>query len=246
MGRGKSNAKGRSKGSVGSFTKLPHKIQESVAYRSLTPNAKALLSELVYLDRNDNNGLLFLSEKDAADRIGLSNKKSVRTAFNDLSQAGLILMTKGAYFNVKTGEGRARSWALTWRFDYCNRRSPIDSWQDFEPVGSAAKRAARGCRSLKEYKRSRKSAEDNSTLSSIGRQFKKDNSTGLNAEQNTKLPKERNLEKVISYPHTAVTIGSSLTEARSWREILLSSLKMEGGNFAQFEPCWQAPFEAVT
>tara|TARA_R110001599_G_scaffold193040_1_gene388721 strand:- start:7540 stop:8016 length:477 start_codon:yes stop_codon:yes gene_type:complete len=146
---------GRNANSQGAFSRLGHKIQNSLAYRSTTPTEKALLMELIALEKGDNNGELFLSEEDAAARIGIVSRKTVRGAFMGLIDAGLIAMTKGAHFNVKTGDGRARTWALTWLFDYHNRKPPSNAWRDSVPTGEAAKRASRGMRVVKQYHRSK-------------------------------------------------------------------------------------------
>lgn len=137
------------------FTRLDHKVQDGIAYRSRPPTQKALLVELISLDRGDNNGELYLSEDDAAARIGISSRKAVRAAFAGLVDAGLIAMTKGAHFNVKSGDGRARTWALTWLFDYHNRKPPSNAWREAVPTGKAAKRAAKAMEAVKRYQRSK-------------------------------------------------------------------------------------------
>jgi hypothetical protein len=157
MGKAKVKPNGRNAEPQSRFTRLDHKQQNSLAYRSLTPTAKALLIELISLDNGDNNGALFLSEEDAAARIGVVSTKTVREAFTDLVDAGLIAMTKGAHFNVKTGDGRARTWALTWLFDNQSRRPPSNAWRDYVPTGKPAKRATRAMIVVKKYQR-----EDNS------------------------------------------------------------------------------------
>src|SRR3546814_10003039 len=86
----------------------------SAAYRSLTPNARALLVEMMAMENGQNNGSLWLSIRDAAARIGLVNKESVGKAFDELTAAGLIALTKEAHFSVKAAEtSRARCWRLT-------------------------------------------------------------------------------------------------------------------------------------
>ena len=152
--RGKHDARGRSIAPPQDrFARLGYDLQNSLAYRCLTPTAKALLVELISLDTGENNGFLFLSEEDAAARIGVSSNKAVRAAFIDLTAAGLITMTKGAHFNVKTGQGRARTWALTWLFDYRNRKPPSNAWRDHSPRDRAANRAAKAMASVKKYQR---------------------------------------------------------------------------------------------
>ena len=151
-GNNKPNKTGRSQNSQGRFARLGHEIMSSAAYRSLQPNARALLLELVMLDNGRSNGALFLSEADAAARIGISDRKAVRRAFSALTDVGLIAMTKDAHFQVKVGQGRARCWRLTWLFDHANKQSASNDWRHSELLDSASrKRADAGLRSLKRY-----------------------------------------------------------------------------------------------
>ena len=212
---GKVNAKGRNSEPQGRFTRLDHKLQNSLAYRSLTPNAKALLFELVSLDTGQNNGALFLSEDDAAARIGISSKKAVRVAFADLVDAGLIVMTKGAHFNVKTGQGRARTWALTWIFDYHNRRPPSNAWRDCVPTGKPANRATKAMIAVKKYRREKKSTGVKLTLLNDNSQSETVNSTLLNEGDNEELPKNADSERVNLTQYTAVTTTPDFETGRT-------------------------------
>lgn len=146
---------GRNANTPGRFTRLDHTVQDSLAYRSRTPTEKALLIELIRFDKGDNNGELYLSEDDAAARIGIASRKAIRAAFSGLVDAGLIVMTKGAHFNVKTGDGRARTWALTWLFDYHNRKPASNAWREYNPTGKEALRAAKAMKVVKQYQRSK-------------------------------------------------------------------------------------------
>ena len=149
------NAKGRSEDAQKKdrFSRLPHEIQNSAAYRALRSNARSLLMELISLDRGNNNGNLYLSEADAADRLGLASRKTARSAFRELVEAGLIVCTSNAYYWVKTGTGRPRRWALTWLFDYINRRSPSHLWRQYHPKAAAVQRVSKGMAALKRYRR---------------------------------------------------------------------------------------------
>src|SRR3546814_2980510 len=73
----------RNENPTGRFARLPHEVMLSAAYRSLTPNARALLVEMMAMENGQNNGSLWLSIRDAAARIGLVNKESVGKAFDE-------------------------------------------------------------------------------------------------------------------------------------------------------------------
>ncbi|HWV60279.1 MAG TPA: hypothetical protein VN034_06480 [Sphingopyxis sp.] len=136
------NKSGRNENPTGRFARLPHEVMLSPAYRSLSPNARALLVEMMAMDNGQNNGSLWLSIRDAAARIGLVNKESVGRAFDDLIRAGLIAMTKEAHFSVKAADtSRARCWRLTF-VHWVGVGGRTDEWRQFVPADKAAARRA--------------------------------------------------------------------------------------------------------
>jgi hypothetical protein len=73
------------------------------------------LFELQAIFNGTNNGTIFLSCKDAADRLGLSDLKAIRAAFDELRDLGFITETIGASFAIKAGRiSKARAWNLNW------------------------------------------------------------------------------------------------------------------------------------
>ncbi len=97
------------------YTKLEHGLLASAAYQALTPNARSLLTQLATLENSHNNGLIWLSVRDAAARMGVANLRSAAAAFDQLQDMGFIVCTKQAHFQVKVAEAsRARCWRLTW------------------------------------------------------------------------------------------------------------------------------------
>lgn len=148
------NAKGRNDYG-GRFVRLPHKLLQSNAYRALTTQSRALLTELVMLHDGNNNGSLYLSVRDAGDRIGLADLTAVKKAFDQLIELGFIEMTKEGHFSVKAGEtSRARCWRLTWEVGP-GRKAPNPLYLTREPAPktSARKRMERGMRALKRYRK---------------------------------------------------------------------------------------------
>jgi len=71
--------------------------------------------ELLSMYNGTNNGKLFLSARDATDRLGFSDWRAAGAAFEDLIAAGLITCTFKGVFSIKAGEtSRATAWNLNW------------------------------------------------------------------------------------------------------------------------------------
>ena len=153
--RNRVNAKGRN--NTSRFVRLDYRLLNSNAYRSLSPNARSLLVELVMLYNGENNGSLYLSVRDAAHRMGVADLAATSRAFDDLMTLGFIELTQEGYFRVKASEAsRARCWRLTWEAGP-GRKAP--SW-DFlerepEPQTQSRRRMERGLRVLKAYRKAR-------------------------------------------------------------------------------------------
>lgn len=153
-GRNRVNAKGRNENPIKRFAQLPHEILISAAYRSLDVTARALLTEIVMIENGRNNGSLWLSVRDAVDRLGIADARPVMRAFEMLQLVGLIAMTKDAHFSVKACEtSRARCWRLTWRpFD---NKPPSSEWRTYQPESGTRerKRADKGLRAMARYRK---------------------------------------------------------------------------------------------
>ncbi len=129
----------------------------SNAYRALSPNARALLVELVMLYNGENNGSLFLSVRDAAHRIGLADATAASRAFDELMELGFIEVTQIGHFRVKASEhSRARCWRLCW---LCGPGRKLPEWHflEREPAAGtqARRRMERGLRVVKTYRRAK-------------------------------------------------------------------------------------------
>lgn len=149
----RANAKGRND-LTDRFVRLPHRLLKSAAYRSLSLSARSLLVDLIMLDSGDNNGSLYLSIRDASDRLGLSDHHSVSAAFDELIDRGFVRCTKEAHFSVKAANhSRARCWRLTWLASPCMKRPATNEWTTYEPPAGSTqrKRAQRGQKALKRY-----------------------------------------------------------------------------------------------
>jgi hypothetical protein len=108
------NAKGRNIGGDAHHVRLYHWELRSAAYRSLSVGARALLIELKALYNGCNNGLLFLSVREAAKRLGASKNYAMKL-FAELQDRGFIRPNEIGAFNMKAaaGSGKATSWVLT-------------------------------------------------------------------------------------------------------------------------------------
>ena len=157
-GRNKPNATGRS--NTSRFARLDFRLLTSAAYRSLPPNARALLVELAMLENGENNGSLYLSVRDAAARMGIADTTAASRAFDDLQSAGFIAMTCDAKFEVRASEiSRARCWRITWQA--AGRKGPTSDFMTWEPQAGtpAQRRMDRGLRALKSYRKAKEQSK---------------------------------------------------------------------------------------
>jgi hypothetical protein len=132
------------------FVKLDHELLKTPAYRALAPSSRALLIELAMLFNGSNNGSLYLSQRDGAALMGVSDTTAAKRAFDELQDLGFIVLTRDAHFNVKAADAsRARCWRLTWQ--HTNTKGPTCEYQTRqpEPATSERRRMERGLKTLK-------------------------------------------------------------------------------------------------
>lgn len=103
------NVKGRRDGSA-RFVALDYSLLDSEAYRSLSCGARALLVEFAKLYNGANNGELFMSQRTAAAKLGISSHTAAARHIGQLIDRGFISIRIKGSFNVKTG--RATSYVL--------------------------------------------------------------------------------------------------------------------------------------
>jgi hypothetical protein len=123
---GKINAKGRSRESR--HVRLYGFMTSSAAWLDLSGNAVKLLIHLATFENGTNNGLIFLSERMAAEGIGVS-KRTAGKLFDELERHGLIAPTAKGYFKVKRGP--ATQWRLTW-LTWAGK-APTNEWRAWQP-----------------------------------------------------------------------------------------------------------------
>lgn len=142
------------------FVSLPWPVLESAAFASLDLTARALLVEVVHLYKGDNNGSLYLSAREARDRLGLGDCRPVLRGFEDLQDRGFLELAKEAHFAVKASDtSRARVWRITWHAwlesPVKARRAPTNDWRNYQPPGGtrSSKRADKRLRALARYRK---------------------------------------------------------------------------------------------
>lgn len=153
-GRNKVNATGRNEKPLERFARIPHRILLSEAFRSLDPTARCLLIELTMIESGKNNGSLWLSIRDAADRLGITDARPVMRAFDDLQDRGFTVMTKEAHFSIKASEtSRARCWALTWLS--WGGKPASNAWEKYvaPPASKARRFADMGLRAMARFRK---------------------------------------------------------------------------------------------
>ena len=108
-----SSARRRSRrGKVLSFAGIPHVVLDSISFRSLPFRAKALLLDITYQYRGENNGDLTVAFG-FMKRRGWSSKQTLSNAVQDLLQARLIIKTRDGRF-LNPG-ARCDLYAITWQ-----------------------------------------------------------------------------------------------------------------------------------
>jgi hypothetical protein len=158
--RNRVNAKGRNENSS-RFVRLDYRILNSNAYRSLSPNDRSLLVELIMLYNGENNGSLYLGVRDATHRMGLADLTAASHSFDNLMELGFIELAQESYFSIKASEySRARCWRLTWLVGP-GRKAPNWTFLENEPLPKtkARKRMERGLKVLKAYRKARDSGQ---------------------------------------------------------------------------------------
>lgn len=209
--RNKPNATGRN--DTSRFARLDHRILSSNAYRSLSPNDRSLLVELIMLYNGENNGSLYLSVRNGAHRMGVADLTAASRSFDNLEALGFIELTQESRFTPASEISRARCWRLTW-LSGPGRKAP--SWtfleREPEPQTQARKRMERGQSALKAYRRARDSGKlpvlDSDTINP----FWPDLSPGAVADSRTPNDENGSFLPIHSVPdsptYIATTMGS--------------------------------------
>jgi len=96
------------------FVPLFFETLRSPAYRQLSFGARALFTALhmrFFLNDN-NNGRIFLSQRDAGEELGHKKRSHIANWYRELQHYGFIVQTSGASLGVD-GKGKAPHWRIT-------------------------------------------------------------------------------------------------------------------------------------
>lgn len=85
-------------------------LQRSEAWATMKPGPRALYIELKRRFNGSNNGLIYLSHRDAAKAINVS-KNTIATMFRELEERGFIRLTQRPHLGP-SGIGKASIWEL--------------------------------------------------------------------------------------------------------------------------------------
>ncbi|NOQ76186.1 MAG: hypothetical protein GQ475_00050 [Methylococcaceae bacterium] len=96
---------------------------KSIAYQTLTPQAKVLMMLLQIHWRNDK--LVDYGVREAAEKIPC-DRRTVSKAFNQLQERGFVTCIELAFFSSRT-QSKSRTWRLEWM--PFNDNSPTNTWE---------------------------------------------------------------------------------------------------------------------
>ena len=112
------DAKGRNPDAVGTEDRvliLRRSFWHSPHIAACSGASRALIVELQAMFNGGNNGELFLSVRDAADRLGFTDLEAAQNAVAEVERLGLVTVTANGSFAMKAGEtSRARAYRLNW------------------------------------------------------------------------------------------------------------------------------------
>jgi hypothetical protein len=101
------------KGKLPPFVPVYKATMETPAWKALSMGARMLYLQLKrHHLPNNNNGKIYLSERDALEEMGAVNRDSIRRWFAELEHFGFIAKTAEGCLGVD-GKGKAPQWRLT-------------------------------------------------------------------------------------------------------------------------------------
>ena len=129
--------KRRGRRSSGAFVMVDHFLMKSPAWQDLSGNAVKLLMHLMMLSQGNNGwghkdqqGQLFLSEREAASAIGVARNTASR-AFDELIEHGFLCAVQQGHFHVKVRI--ATTWRLTFQPSPRRHQGPTNEWRQWRP-----------------------------------------------------------------------------------------------------------------
>lgn len=168
------DASGRNPDRIGSGDRvliIRRSLWQSPHVSALSVTSRALMLDLLSMYNGKNNATLFLSLRDATDRLGCSDQRVAMTAFEELQQAKLISRTVIGHFRIKAGEvSKAQAWRLNF-IDEDGKPRSADALPSLDPASltpQMRKRMDKRQRALKRYLKDKSegkfAAEENAAL----------------------------------------------------------------------------------
>jgi hypothetical protein len=107
-------SKAKDKGRLAPFVPVDLEVLRSPAWRATSFGARWLYVHLKrrWSHKQKNNGRLFMSQRDAQEEMGATNRDSIGRWFRELQHYGFIVMTSAGCLGVD-GKGKAPHWRLT-------------------------------------------------------------------------------------------------------------------------------------
>ncbi len=127
------NATGRSTGGSGHFVQLHQWMMNTAAWRSLSPQCRAVYIEVARLYNGRNNGYLGLGARDAADRANI-NKDTACKCFATLVDVGFLEAAQLGRFNMNSR--RVTEWRLTTHKCDRTQQLPSKAFARWKPADS--------------------------------------------------------------------------------------------------------------
>ncbi|WP_206367668.1 hypothetical protein [Sphingomonas piscis] len=171
-------------GQDGRFIYVRHSLVVSPQFSALSPNARNLFWELQSMFNGRNSDTLFLSVRDAADRLGLVCLKATGAAFDELVNLGFLREAMAASFRQKyDSKSRARAWKLLWigKDNKCSGPDFLPPLDGLPLTKKERKREAARSTAIKRFRRDgdkgKFTVEDSSTLAARAEFSVEDSST---------------------------------------------------------------------
>ena len=125
------------------YIRLHRGVTESVAWNSLSCEARSLLLLVWGRHNGANNGKIPLSHREARSALKIGNGK-IQRAFSDLQERGfLIARIKGSFdWKVRAGSGRATEWELA--TEPCDDKPPRGDYRHWKKKPAVPKTGTAG------------------------------------------------------------------------------------------------------
>ncbi|HVR91458.1 MAG TPA: helix-turn-helix domain-containing protein [Novosphingobium sp.] len=124
-----------SRGKEPSHVRIYSRQIKSIAWQHLSGSAVKVLLALASLERGENNGAVFLSDRKGAEMTGLT-RNTVRKGLRELIELGFVYCSQRGAFSRKTPH--AASYGLTWAAGQKDSpwRAPSHTYEDWRPNGN--------------------------------------------------------------------------------------------------------------